>query len=398
MQYELFNQSGSSLKTWKELSPQSSSQTDGPTRSERPFCSMSSENWKESVTSVRGEYSARLKSAHPTNANEFSSSQGGWATPAARDYKGSYRPESLVRKDGKSRMDALPQQAEYDPTTNWPTPTSAEGSKIPDQANYGQVGLSNHPAIVGLPDRDKLNKSGKSQESSGLWATPTASAAEKPQGPNSKQQGLQSQAKRNAEGKVSQQPLPTQVQNWPTMHMGGNNRGAYHDKTGKGQRYLVDKVVDEEAKQQNWPTPNTMDTLPPRDPKELEEANRTRGGRKNRQALSNLREAVNSDKYVKPENWPTPDTQNHRDGTKRRKDSYGSHGVSLHHKIAETENWPTPRNMTGGTCKNGAKHCDLNSKAGGKLNPSWVEQLMGLPVGWTQLPTEWIDSDCSATE
>ncbi len=21
---------------------------------------------------------------------------------------------------------------------------------------------------------------------------------------------------------------------------------------------------------------------------------------------------------------------------------------------------------------------------------NWVEQLMGLPVGWTQLPTEWI--------
>ena len=358
MQYELFNQSGSSLKTWKELSPQSSSQTDGPTQPERPFCSMSLENWKESVTSVRGEYSARLKSAHPTNANEFSSSQGGWATPAARDYKGSYRPESLVRKDGKSRMDALPQQAEYDPTTNWPTPTSAEGSKIPDQANYGQVGLSNHPAIVGLPDRDKLNKSGKSQESSGLWATPRAD--------KTSAENLDTWAKRNAEGKVSQQPLPTQVQNWATPTQDGNyNRKGASANAGDG--------LATQAKQQNWPTPNTMDILPPRDPKELEEANRTRGGRKNRQALSNLREAVNSNKYVKPENWPTPDTQNHRDGTVRRKDSYGSHGVSLHHKIAE-------------------------ASTRGKLNPSWVEQLMGLPVGWTQLPTEWIDSDCSATE
>jgi hypothetical protein len=28
-----------------------------------------------------------------------------------------------------------------------------------------------------------------------------------------------------------------------------------------------------------------------------------------------------------------------------------------------------------------------------KLNASWVEQLMGLKVGWTQLPTEWIASD-----
>jgi hypothetical protein len=35
------------------------------------------------------------------------------------------------------------------------------------------------------------------------------------------------------------------------MHMGSNERGAYYDKTGKGQRYLSDAVVDE---QKNWPT------------------------------------------------------------------------------------------------------------------------------------------------
>jgi hypothetical protein len=39
---------------------------------------------------------------------------------------------------------------------------------------------------------------------------------------------------------------------WPTMHMGSNERGAYYDKTGKGQRYLSDAVVDE---QKNWPSP-----------------------------------------------------------------------------------------------------------------------------------------------
>ena len=30
----------------------------------------------------------------------------------------------------------------------------------------------------------------------------------------------------------------------------------------------------------------------------------------------------------------------------------------------------------------------LNDQARGKLNPDWVEQLMGLPVGWTQLSSE----------
>ena len=51
--------------------------------------------------------------------------------------------------------------------------------------------------------------------------------------------------------------------------------------------------------------------------------------------------------------------------------------------VSRPESWATPRNMTGGTCRNGIEHSDLNSQAGGKLNPRWVETLMGLPVGWT---------------
>ena len=31
----------------------------------------------------------------------------------------------------------------------------------------------------------------------------------------------------------------------------------------------------------------------------------------------------------------------------------------------------------------------LGTQAGGKLNPNWVEQLMGLPAGWTQLSPVW---------
>ena len=99
-----------------------------------------------------------------------------WPTPTARDHKGSYSPEAMTRKDGKSRMDALPQVVEYD-QTSWPTPTVAEGGKIGCQPNYGQKGLSNHPAIVGHPDRNKLNKSGKNQES---WVTPKASTGNHP--------------------------------------------------------------------------------------------------------------------------------------------------------------------------------------------------------------------------
>ncbi len=33
----------------------------------------------------------------------------------------------------------------------------------------------------------------------------------------------------------------------------------------------------------------------------------------------------------------------------------------------------------------------------GRLSPNWTEQLMGVPVGWTQLPIEWTDFDSSET-
>ena len=50
----------------------------------------------------------------------------------------------------------------------WPTPTAMEAGKIGNRANYGQIGLSNHPAIVGLPDREKMKKSENDGNNSGV--------------------------------------------------------------------------------------------------------------------------------------------------------------------------------------------------------------------------------------
>ena len=247
MQYELFSQDLSSSKTSRGLLVPNSKGTGGKIQPEPLFCSMSSENWKEWVTTRRQEYSVRLKSAHRTREKESLSLQGemmgrpslprtavvecpveksenghnlNWPTPAARDVKGLSGKGRQERKGHPT--DTLPNAVAV-----WPTPTAAEGSKIGSQANYGQVGLSNHPAIVGHPDREKLNKSGKSHES--------------------------------------------------------------------------------------WPTPIQTD--------------------------------CNNVPYQKSK---------------------------------------------------GRKITRIMGKANGKLNPSWVEQLMGLPAGWTQLPTAWIASDCSA--
>lgn len=70
----------------------------------------------------RANYGQKGLSNHPsivgpvTREKGIKSGKENWATPTTRDYKGSYSPEALVRKDGKSRMDGLPQQAQYDET------------------------------------------------------------------------------------------------------------------------------------------------------------------------------------------------------------------------------------------------------------------------------------------
>ncbi len=72
--------------------------------------------------------------------------------------------------------------------TAGPTPTAAEGTKIPSAANYGQLGLSNHPAIVGEPTRPKgqksrRNTSGPPSPGSGPLALTDPSTDGNPRGP-----------------------------------------------------------------------------------------------------------------------------------------------------------------------------------------------------------------------
>ena len=99
-----------------------------------------------------------------------------------------------------------------------------------------------------------------------------------------------------------------------------------------------------------------------------------------------------------PARWPTLKANN---PSSTRKPGIGGRELSQ-----EAKNWPTP--ITGdshlSSSPNAAQKRIQESKKTlsrmnpGKLNPSWVEQLMDVPVLWTQLPTEWTDSDCSATE
>lgn len=158
------------------------------------------QNWDRLVTQRRGEYSRRLNAARRINASEClswptvrtsdchnspTSEQSGeryaqlrsavnWPTATSRDWKGAYSKESHQQKN---RMSLLP-----DMVAHWPTPTVQEAGKIGNQANHGQLALSNHPALRGEVTREKFEKgkhgpvapANPSTHGShpGSWATP----------------------------------------------------------------------------------------------------------------------------------------------------------------------------------------------------------------------------------
>ena len=100
--------------------------------------------------------------------------------------------------------------------------------------------------------------------------------------------------------------------------------------------------------------------------------------------------------------WPTPDTQNFRDGSVLRKSAYGSHSMNLQH-TSRTWSTPSARDYRGTVDPPGKKntykdpdmylsiHRDQTTTKDGhtcsptcrRLNPLFAEWLMGLPRGWT---------------
>ena len=137
-----------------------------------------------------------------------------------------------------------------------------------------------------------------------------------------------------------------------------------------------------------------------------ERENGVRYGAKFRDAVIHMERGT-----LKEKNWPTPTCN---EAEKAGFYSKGQMGQSLSAKALRGELWPTPTARDWKGCgnatprKDGKSRLDTieavakfgppsqkNPNTSGKnqgqyLNPSWVEQLQGLEVGWTQLPTEWI--------
>jgi len=84
--------------------------------------------------------------------------------------------------------------------------------------------------------------------------------------------------------------------------------------------------------------------------------------------------------------WPTPT----RDSATERSTRYAQGGMPL---TMAVKMWPTPTSSEHKYRLQGDSQQSkcLNALAGGSLNPTWVEWLMGWPLGWTAL-------DASATD
>jgi hypothetical protein len=101
----------------------------------------------------------------------------------------------------------------------------------------------------------------------------------------------------------------------------------------------------------------------------------------------------NSRKALKKrmEQWPTPDANCGQKGTQPNWTPKRKSGHTAQYTInqAVRDKFPTP---TAHNSKEGAYPAEFTRKtptlathAGGKLNPMWVEWLMGWPLGWTDL-------------
>ena len=185
---------------------------------------------------------------------------------------------------------------------------------------------------------------------------------------------------------------------------------------------------------ESWATPNTMDHLDCRSAEGVIKI--ATGARKGRSMPSNLREQVDPqtvDIYqkVKEESWATPSTMDYINVVRKPEDrSPAANKGGCKNLREEVHQWPTPavKDVTGGPYKtelvNGQfrsyhNHTEANpvaygtnlkdavrvieeEKPTGKLNPRWVETLMGLPVGWTmpscQSPVTIAPTNCDSSE
>jgi len=171
----------------------------------------------------------------------------------------------------------------------------------------------------------------------------------------------------------------------------------------KGSQESLTTVVVKDAA--NWATPAARDTQGQRGAA----ANARKGNPldtlPNQMAVYGLPDPANlSTDASRPELWPTArgldgQLSESLDTWEARRARKEAQGINLHRPLPiaveqeqrrkldqQVKNWATPRAEMDSGAHNGIPdtlHSQMKVQAVGKLNPRWVETLMGLPVGWT---------------
>ena len=209
---------------------------------------------------------------------------------------------------------------------------------------------------------------------------------------------------------------------WRTSQASDGEGGTKEMREGVNSRY---KLRDHSANVvANWMTPNTMDSMPPKSKEAMDK--HYQGVRKGRTQPSNLREQIIPQLHNK--DWKTPTTHDfiehnqmelNEKGRRLTKNKEDSHSVGLGDQVKIT-NWMTPmandhkyrfngntqssnnleiqsrkkstlqHSHQDQTQKNGNQYSEITQDSPQpwknlRLNPMFVEWLMGWPLGYTEL-------------
>jgi hypothetical protein len=175
------------------------------------------------------------------------------------------------------------------------------------------------------------------------------------------------------------------------------------------QKSLTTIAVEEEATGNNWPTPRSRDWKGEGNAVERQDG---------RHRLDTLEAVVRfgphdpanpSTNGNSPDLWATPradklGAENPESWAARNK-AGKVHQMPLPTQVkANADSWPTPMSSGGSGGPHGldgghgVRRKIPAAMKGGILSPNWVEQLMGLPVGWTQVGTASTASAHSGTD
>tara|TARA_R110000823_G_scaffold26035_4_gene76408 strand:- start:5051 stop:5884 length:834 start_codon:yes stop_codon:yes gene_type:complete len=253
---------------------------------------------------------------------------------------------------------------------NWPTPCMMEAEKAGFHAK-GQMGQSLSAKAargeLGPVAPENPNTTGNHQESWPQWITPQAQEA-----------GARVETLFTKDGKPAT-PGQRAYRKMPNGKM-------------VLQSQSINLQVEMVNRQESWPTVSTRD-------------HHAQGANHNPKAQSSSLATV-----VEKKSWATPQSRDFRSGDAERFTD-PDRSKNLNDQI---KTWATPatRDTQGprGEAAQERKGNPMDTlpnqlmRNGGKLNPRWVETLMGLPIGWvmpsclqpvTIAPT---NCDCSATE